>query len=219
MAPGTYEEFDEALTALDFERADAAITTADADAQSELRARYEEERADAEQRAEQLAGRIQSMARADHYEGLLALAQDSTTEPLLDLLSPEIKRGAHLHLDGAIRRQKRFQVAAEKHMDEARNALVLLDTTKARAELSRIDRRWLDAGQRSMLKGLQQQTEEAAAERRELEAKTAEVLTDHHPSQAPARSRDGGTSSQRRGCATPLIALVAIIGSVAAATL
>ena len=219
MTSSAYEEFDEALTALDFERADAAIMTADVDAQPDLRARYEAERADAEQRAEQLAGRIQSMARADHYEGLLALEQDSTTDPLLDLLTPEIKRGAQLHLDGARRRQERFQVAAEKHMDEARNALVLLDTTKARAELGRIDRRWLDAGQRSMLEGLQHQTEEAAAERRELEARTAEVLKDHHPSQGPARSRDRGTSSRRRGCATSLIALVAVIGSVTAATL
>ena len=110
------------------------------DAQPELLRRYEAAHEDAERRAEQLAGRIQSMARADHYEGLLALGQDATTGPLLDLLSSEIRRGAALHLDGAERRQHRFQAGAKKHMDEASEALVLLDINKARSELSRIDR-------------------------------------------------------------------------------
>lgn len=202
----TQGEFEAALERLDFEAARRVISESPAEQRHALEARIASSHADAEERAEQLAGRIQSMARADHYEGLLALAQDPETEPLLAMLSQEIRRGASLHLDGARRRQQRFQAAAEKHMTAASDALLLLDTTRARAELDRIDRRWLGSEQRGELDALMVQVEEAAAERRELDARTADVLRDHHPSQGSGGGRRTATgvptATTRRGCLT-----------------
>jgi len=202
----THGDFEAALERLDFDAARKSIAEAPDDQRPELEARIASSRAEAEDRAEQLAGRIQSMARADHYEGLLALAHDPETEPLLALLSQEIRRGASLHLDGALKRQQRFQESAAKHMSAAADALLLLDTTKARSELDRVDRRWLGPEQRTELDALMVQVEDAAAERRELDARTAEVLRDHHPSQGSGGGRRTATgvptATTRRGCLT-----------------
>ena len=184
------ESLQAAIDALQFDEARSIVEEAAPATRAELSDRVDKARADGLNRAEQLAGRIQSMARADHYEGLLALGDDETTDPLLALLPQEIRRGASLHLDGARRRQERFQTAALKHMTAASEALLLLDTTKARSELERVDRRWLDNDQTAALDSVYQQIEEAAAERRDLDARTAEVLRDHHPSQSKA-SRPG----------------------------
>lgn len=208
--------FQEALDGIDFAEARVIAASVGEDEQSALEADIAQAEADASVTAAELAGRIQSLARADHYEGLLSLVDDQTTRPLLELLSDEIRRGAILHLDGATRRQKRFRTAATKHMATAFEALLLLDTTKARAEVSRIDKRWLDDSMQEELARLIEQTEDAAAERRELDARTAEVLRDHHPSQAPRRTsprRAKGVTQRARGCASSALLLIcALLG-------
>ncbi len=100
-------------------------------------------------------------------------------------------------------------------MDAAAEALVLLDTTRARAELDRVDRRWLDPEQRITLDDLLTQTEEAAAERRELDARTAEVLREAHPSQGAGQGsgRPGAGQSARSGCLGSALAVIAALGA------
>ena len=193
------EGFEKALENLDFDGArrlaDRAADT-DKDRLGErIQARYEE----AADRAEKLAARIQFLARADHYEGLLALAADPTTEPLLALLPTELRRGAMLHLDGATRRQRRFRVAAQRHMKAAADALIFLDTTRALNEIEKVETRWLTEAQREKLETLRTQTENAVAERQELEDRTAAVLREHLPDPAPEPARATRTSRIRRG--------------------
>ena len=169
-------------------RADRAV---EAD-RERLRRLVKARRQEAVTRAEHLAARIQSMARADHYEGLLGLAEDPDTEPLLGLIAPEIRRGARLHLDGALRRQKRFRAAARRHMKDASEALVLFDTRTARSEIAKVEVRWLTASQREELDTLRAQAERVAAERLDLESRTAEVLREHiseNPVKPPKRGR------------------------------
>ena len=171
-------------------------------------------------RAEQLAARIQFLARADHYEGLLALATDPTTEPLLGLVSTELRRGAMLHLDGAVRRQRRFRAAAERHMKAAADALVLFDTSKAVSEISKVEPRWLTDSQRDALKKLRVQADHAVSERLELENRTAAVLREHLPDPPAEPSRASGTRTSRirpSGCLGSI--LVAFIALVALAAL
>ena len=139
-----------------------------------------------------MAARIQSMARADHYEGLLGLAEDPETELLLALLSQEIRRGAQLHLDGALRRRKRYRAAAGRHMKAASEALALFDTSTAQREIARVEVRWLTASQREELNSLRAQADRVSAERLDLESRTADVLREHlseNPIEKPERRR------------------------------
>ena len=199
---------DEAIERMDFR---AALTRADRALEADrerLRRLVKARRQEAVTRAEHLAARIQSMARADHYEGLLGLAEDSDTEPLLALLSQEIRRGAQLHLDGALRRQKRFRAAARRHMKAASEALVLFDTRTARSEIAKVEVRWLTASQREELDALRAQAERVAAERLDLESRTAEVLREHiseNPVKPPRRGRaTRRRSSSRRAKENPI---------------
>lgn len=177
---------------LDFRAAMAQADRAVEADRERLRRLVKASRQEAVTNAEHLAARIQSMARADHYEGLLGLAEDPDTEPLLALIAPEIRRGARLHLDGALRRQKRFRAAARRHMRAAAEALVLFDTRTARSEIAKVEIRWLTASQRVELDTLRAQAERVAAERLDLESRTAEVLREHiseNPVKPPRRGR------------------------------
>jgi hypothetical protein len=201
------------LDQFDFDAARSVASAASSEARQALEERISRAEEEGSVRAERLAGRIQSLARADHYEGLLAIADEAATPRLLALLSVEIRRGADLHLDGAKKRQERFQQAATKHMSAAIEALVLLDTTKARSELERIDERWLSGDQQTELSQLKQQVEDAAAERRDLDARTAEVLRNHHPSrQGRSKGKSPTSTGQRgRGCAGSALVVLALL--------
>ena len=170
---------EEAMERMDFRAALARADRALEADRERLRALVKTRRQEAVIGAEHLAARIQSMARADHYEGLLGLAEDPATDPLLGLIPPEIRRGARLHLDGALRRQKRFRAAAGRHMKAASEALALFDTRTARNEIDKVESRWLTAAQREELDTLSAQAERVAAERLDLENRTAEVLREH----------------------------------------
>lgn len=218
MSPGDMnpdEGFEEALDDLDFDRARRLADQAGGERKKELVERIRTGHAQATDRAEKLAARIQSLARADHYEGLLALAADPSTAPLLALVSTELRRGAMLHLDGAVRRQQRFRAAGRRHMKAASEALVLLDTGKALSELGKADPRWLTESQRDELGKLRTQTEQAVAERLELEERTAAVLREHAPdtrtgpSPAPRTSRT--SRIWRIGCLGSVLTAVAIL--------
>lgn len=210
------EGFEEALENLDFEAARRLADQAEGPERERLRERVRTAREEAGKRAEKLAARIQSMARADHYEGLLALAADPATEPLLALASPELERGAKLHLDGAARRRKRFRAAAERHMKSAAEALVFLDDSKALSEIGKVDPRWLTEEQREQLAALKSQAEQAGKERREIEHRTAAVLREHHPEPPPESSRRPRKS---KGCLGSALAALALITAAAAAAL
>jgi len=177
---------------MDFRAALARAGRAAEGDRERLRRVVKTRRQEAVNRAEHLAARIQSMARADHYEGLLGLAEDPETEHLLALLSQELRRGAQLHLDGALRRRTRYRAAARRHMKAASEALVLFDTRTARIEIAKVEIRWLAADQREALDNLRAQAERVAAERLELESRTADVLREHlseNPIQPPTRRR------------------------------
>lgn len=193
------EILEEALANLDFDRARELADREDGSRKDRMLERVRVGRAEATDRAEKLAARIQFLARADHYEGLLALASDPATERLLALLSTELRRGARLHLDGALRRQARFRTAARRHMKAAAEALVLFDTVRAAGELDKVEARWLTDEQRSELGELRAQTETADAERLEFESRTAAVLREHSPDppSTPPRVAKGGWNRSR----------------------
>ena len=92
------EIFEEALADLEFDRARELADREDGPRKDRMIERVRVGLGEATDRAEKLAARIQFLARADHYEGLLALAADPATERLLGLLSTELRRGAQLHL-------------------------------------------------------------------------------------------------------------------------
>lgn len=211
------EGFEEALEKLDFEAARRLADQAESPERERLRKRVRTAREEAAKQAEKLAARIQSMARADHYEGLLALAADPATEPLLALAPPELERGAKLHLDGATRRRNRFRAAAERHMKSAAEALVFLDDSKALSEIGKVDPRWLTEDQREQLAALKNQAEQAGRERRELEHRTAAVLREHHPEPAPPEP--ARRARKPKGCLGSALAALALITAAAAAAL
>ena len=208
--------FEEALQNLDFERARMLADQAEGPEKTRLRRRVQASRAEATDRAEHLAARIQFLARADHYEGLLSLASDPTTEPLLALVSTELRRGAILHLDGAVRRQRRFRAAAQRHMKAAADALVLLDTGKAIGEIGKVDPRWLTESQQDELQMLRTQADDAMSERMELENRTAAVLREHLPDPPPERTPRTPISRMRPGCLGSLLMVVSALMAVAA---
>ncbi|MCY4369192.1 MAG: hypothetical protein OXF41_07175 [bacterium] len=186
------EAFEEALANLEFARARELTDREEGSRKDRMRERVRAARIEATDRAEKLAARIQFLARADHYEGLLALAADPATDQLLVLLSTELRRGARLHLDGAIRRQARFRSAARRHMKAAAEALVLFDTARAAGELDKVEARWLAGKQREELAELRVQTEQADAERIDFENRTAAVLREEsaEPPGASHTTRD-----------------------------
>lgn len=212
------EGFEEALENLDFEAARRLADQAQGPERERLREGVRTARGEAEKRAEKLAARIQSMARADHYEGLLALAADPATEPLLALAPPELERGAKLHLDGAARRRSRFRAAAERHMKSAAEALVFLDDSKALSEIGKVDPRWLTEEQRDQLAALKNQADQAGKERREIEHRTAAVLREHQPEPAPP-PESVRRSWKPKGCLGSALAALALITAAAAAAL
>lgn len=183
------EGFEESLDRFDFEAALALVDDLDGPRRRRLVRQVEKRRAEAVDRAEQLAARVQFLARADHYEALLALQTDPATAALLALVSPELRRGAMLHLDGAVRRQKRFRAAGERHMRAAVNALALLDVSKAISEMEKVDPRWLSDSQRAQLDELRAQTDLAASERKEIEDRAAAVLRERRPDPPAGKRR------------------------------
>lgn len=209
------DEVEAALEDLDFDLALRIANRAEAPVRKDLVDRILTSRADTTDRAEKLAARIQFLARADHYEGLLALAGDPATQTLLGLVSTELRRGATLHLDGAVRRQKRFRAAGQRHMKAAAEALLLLDTAKAVSELDKVEARWLTEEQLAELAELRNQTDQAAAERVDLETRTAAVLREHAPeatSGTPtAGERQGGRRMRAGGCLGSLAVALAVL--------
>ena len=218
------KELEDALAALDFAGARAIAHRAEGIVRKELLERVRASRAEATGSAEKLAARIQFLARADHYEGLLALAADPATERLLTLLSVELHRGAKLHLDGAERRQARFRASARRHMKAAAEALVLLDIAKASTELDKVEARWLTDTQRAELSALRRQTDQASAERLEIENRTAAVLREHAPdlgdrSPDPAADSKGQRRLGRSGCLGSALLAVALLAAAVLAML
>lgn len=209
------EEVEAALQDLDFDLALRIANRAEAPVRKDLVDRIVASRADTTDRAEKLAARIQFLARADHYEGLLALAGDPATKSLLGLVSTELRRGATLHLDGAVRRQKRFRAAGERHMKAAAESLLLLDTAKAVSELDKVEARWLTEEQRAELAELRNQTDQAAVERMDLENRTAAVLREHAPEATSGTPTAGERRRGRRmragGCLGSLVIALAVL--------
>ena len=209
------EEVEAALEDLDFDLALRIANRAEAPVRKDLVDRILTSRAEATDRAEKLAARIQFLARADHYEGLLALAGDPATETLLTLVSSELRRGATLHLDGAVRRQKRFRAAGGRHMKAAAEALLLLDTAKAVSELDKVEARWLTEEQRAELAELRNQTDQAAAERLDLDDRTAAILREHAPDPVAgtptAGDRRRGRKIRTGGCLGSLAIALALL--------
>ena len=210
------EGVEAALEDLDFDRAVRIADRAEAPLRRELLERVRTSRTEATDRAEKLAARIQFMARADHYEGLLALAGDPTTAVLLTLVSNELRRGATLHLEGAVRRQKRFRAAGRRHMKAAAEALLLLDTAKAAGELGKVEARWLTEAQRMELAELRDRIDQADVERMDIESRTAAVLREHAPDPTPGTPTAGdrrsrGLRMRAGGCLGSLAIALAVL--------
>lgn len=203
-------DFETALSEFRFDDAAAAIAALDDDARSEAEARLAAAREAAHDQAEDLAGRIQELAREDHYPALLAIAADPTTDRLLALVSEEIRRGAMVHLEGAARRQDLARKAARRHLDEADQALDEYDPTEARRQLEKIDERFLDEDMAAELAIQRDRLVKVTEETRELTHVTAEILSQHQP-------QDAG---RRKGCLSAMItSLGALAGLVATGVL
>ena len=205
MSDAAGPEFEQALEGLDFEGALALAEGCEPAVRARLLAKIKIAREEAAQRAGQLAGRIQSLARADHYEGLLALADDPATDLLLRLLAPELQRGARVHLDGARLRRERNRSSAQLRMQAAGDALGRLDPARAAIELGKVDRRWLDEAGRRELDRLRQQAAAARAEQRELTEITGEVLREHQPPPVAPAPDQAPRPRKRLGCLGSLL--------------
>ncbi len=200
----------EAIDTLDFGTARALVHQAEGSARDRLREHVEDQHREALTRAEHLAARIQSMARADHYEGLLDLGEDPETELLLALLPPELNRGASLHLQGARKRRERFRAAAERRMRATSEALATFDPHKALSEISKVEERWLTRSQRERVADLRAQANGAVDELMEMEERTAEVLRTHD------LGNPAPTTRVRRGpgCGGSLLVIIAGLSSL-----
>lgn len=210
MSDAAGPELEQALEGLDFDAARAVAERCEPAVRARLLAKIKAAREEAAQRAGQLAGRIQSLARADHYEGLLALADDPATDLLLRLLTPELQRGARVHLDGARLRRERNRNSAQRRMQAADDALGRLDPARAALELGKVDRRWLDEAGRRELDRLKQQATDARAEQRELTEITGEILREHQPLVASAPDQ-APRPRRRLGCLGSLLFALSLI--------
>jgi len=156
-------------------------------------------RAAAIDEGEDLAGRIQKLARNDHYAALLAIAADPLTDRLLTVVPEEIRRGAFVHLDGAKRRRELARTAARRHLDAAVKALDEYDPAEARKHLDKVDSSFLDDPTLQELNALRSRQMAANAEARELTSTSAGVLAELHPAKS---------GSKRRGCFQTSLLLV-----------
>jgi len=130
---------------------------------------------------EDLAGRIQELARHDHYPALLAIAAEPTTERLLACVPEEIRRGAYVHLDGAARRRDLARAAARRNLDEATSALDEYDPNRARKHLDKVDAAFLDPKTIDELTTLRARYVAVNAEARELSSASAEIIAEVQP--------------------------------------
>ena len=98
-------------------------------------------------------------------------------------------------------------------MKAAADALVLLDISKAASELNKVETRWLTEAQRDELSELRHQADQAAAERQELDDRTAAVLREQAPS-----GRRGSVQKRRGGCLGTVFGAIALLALVALAS-
>ena len=99
-------------------------------------------------------------------------------------------------------------------MKAAAEALLLFDTAKAVSELDKVKARWLTAEQRAELAELRNQADHAAAERMELENRTAAVLREHGPPIAETPTggaRRRGRRMRTGGCLGSLAIALAVL--------
>ena len=203
------DSLDEALADFRIDDAEALAAELDDPSREEALAKIKRARAAALDEGEDLAARIQELARNDHYAALLAVAADPLTERLLAAVSEEIRRGAYVHLDGAQRRRDLARTAARRHLDVAARALDEYDPAEARKHLDKVDASFLDDDMLEELNELRSRRAAADAEAHELTSATAEIMAELQP----AKGRSKG-----RGCfATSVLLVLAGIGLLGAA--
>lgn len=171
-------DFDLALSEFRFDDAAALLADLSDTERSAAATRLAVSKDAAADEGERLANRIQKLARTNHYAALLALASDPTSARLLALTSTEIRRGAELHLNGALRRRERGAVTARRDLDRAREALADFDTAEAKTWLDRVDPAMLDDAGRTELGDVRDRLTGLAAEASELSSVAAEVLAE-----------------------------------------
>ncbi|MFQ5554153.1 MAG: hypothetical protein ACE5GC_02130 [Acidimicrobiia bacterium] len=197
------QEFDAALEQFRFGDAEALVRGMEGEARSAAGERLSAAIAAATDAADDLANRIQALARHDHYAALLDLAARDNTARLLELVPAEIRRGAQLHLDGAVRRRDMSVKLARRHLDGADAALDGFDPAAAEKALAKVDLAWLSAEDRARYEELRERTNKVTEETSEIAAATAEVLAEYQPPQ-----------SARRGCLSSGLLLVAVVGAL-----
>lgn len=200
------DEIDVALAELRFADARALAAQLDGDARNEAVSRIERAHTAAVDAGEDLASRILELARNDHYAALLAIAAEPGTERILSVVPEEIRRGAYIHLDSAVRRRELARSAARRHLDEAAKALDEYDPTRAHRHLDKVDTAFLESATIDELTELRARYLAVNAEAREISTASAEIIAQA----GPPRAQRG------RGCLGTSVLTGLIIGALLA---
>lgn len=191
-----------ALDELRFDEAHRLIELLPADQREQALGLLRTAREEAIDDAEALAGRVQLLARDDHYAALYALSNDAMTGRKLALVSDEIRRGAEIHLNGARRRREQSLRSARRHIARARQSLDAFHTGNARMALARVDETWLEKEDEDELAVLRDRYEKVKVEADELNSVGEKVLAEHGGRRAAGRTA--------RGCLPWLVALLVV---------
>lgn len=135
------------LDELRFEEAERMVDDADDGPGEELRDEIATRRAEAEEKARDLADHLVELGDQREFEEIIDLAHEPTTRLLLDLLPETTRKRPDLYLREARRWKERRRETATRRLDEARKALGGLDLELARGLMNRIDGRFLTSEQ------------------------------------------------------------------------
>lgn len=135
------------LAELRFDEAERMVDHADDGPDQELRDEIATRRAEAEERARNLAERIIELGDERDFEELIDLAHEPGTRSLLDLLPDTTRKRPSLYLREAERWEEMRKETNARRLSEARKALDGLDLELARGLMNRIDGRFLTTEQ------------------------------------------------------------------------
>lgn len=133
----------EMLDELRFDEAESLLAQSESDPDPEMFHEIATRRAEAEERATEMAERIVGLGEERELEEIVALAHDPGTRRLLRLLSDAYRKRPELYLREAERWEEKKEETNSRRLTEARKALDGLDLELASGLMNRIDGRFL----------------------------------------------------------------------------
>jgi hypothetical protein len=201
----SHAEFESAIAELRFSDARAVLAAASGEDREVWERRLRDAEEAAREAGEDLADRIQQLAREGAYPTLYELAEDEGSVRLLALVPAEIRRGAEIHLNGARRRREQSLASARRQLEVAQRALDEFRPHDAEAALARVDVMWFDEGDRASFETLRSRLDAVTAETAELASLSERVL----------REEGALRRSRRRGCLPAVLVLAVAVGALA----